>query len=133
MAKSRDKPKKTDPFPNASRKIKMTGYDCYTSSRWGEYRVYPDGKIDIGNPERLRLLSDQRVAAKQLFDFAAAHVQEVEEKIAKSMRDFWDNFRKDRGSDTDEWSINMVTGELSRIEPNNIAPESTSQPDTDDG
>ena len=91
----------------------MAGYDLYVSARSGDYRVYPDGRIFMENIEPLNMLYDSRVAAHQLFDLAARHVQETEEKIAKSMRHWWKDREIDFKKSSTGWTVNYETGELS--------------------
>ena len=110
---SRRKPHKTDPLPGAHEKIKMTGYDLYISARSGGYRVYPDGRIFMENLEPFNVLSDRKAAVRELFDLAARHVQETEETIARSIRQFWADREIDLKKSCKGWAMNWETGELS--------------------
>ena len=110
------KPKKTDPIPHASDKIAFSDYDLYRSSKWGEYRVYPDGRIFYGDMESIRQMRDMRHAAKQLFDYAAAHVQEIEERCQKQSRQWWEARKADFGENLEGWILNYETGEMKKSE-----------------
>ena len=110
------KPKKTDPIPGAYQKIKMRGYTSYVSSRSGRYRVYPDGRIFIEDTEPLKILNDRRQAARELFNLARLHVQEVEEQIEKSRRKWWENREIDFQSPMDDWQLDIKSGELTKVE-----------------
>ena len=91
----------------------MTGYDLYISARSGDYRVYPDGRIFMENLEPFNMLSDRKIAALELFDLAAKHVQEVEETIARSIRQWWKDREVDLKKSCEGWSVDHKTGELS--------------------
>ena len=106
------KPRKTDPLPGAHSKIKMADHDLYISARSGGYRVYPDGRIFMDNLEPIHMLTDRKRAARELFDLAARHVQESEEGVARSMRQWWENREVDFKKSCDGWSVDHKTGEL---------------------